>query len=165
MSAPPDTLFEATARARAVAEEVVAPLAERTDGGVWPEEGIRALQRELGGLVVPREHGGAGLGLRAVAGVCEAVGTVCASTAICFGMHLVAAAVLSAKATERQAREYLKPIAAGDRCERLVRRVPRALDDFELEPRRDRLERVEILRRQWIARDEHRPDPVGAAAC
>src|SRR5687768_1542223 len=113
MQPPPDSVLDATARARTVAADVLAPLAERTDSGVWPEEGLRALQAAgLGGLVVPRDRGGAGLGLRAVVGVCETLARSCASTALCFGMHHVATAVLSAKATEQQAREYLAPIAA-----------------------------------------------------
>ena len=125
MQAPPETVFEATARARAVAERVVAPLVERTDSGVWPEEGLRALQAAgLGGLVVPLEHGGVGLGLRAVAGVCETLGSVCASTAICFGMHQVASAVLSTKATDQQAAEYLRPIAAGEHLTTLALSEP-----------------------------------------
>ena len=125
MQSPPETVFDATARARAVAVEVAAPLAERTDSGVWPEEALRALQAAgLAGLVVPLEHGGAGLGLRAVAGVCETLASVCASTAICFGMHQVAAAVLSTKATDRQASEFLRPIAAGEHLTTLALSEP-----------------------------------------
>ena len=133
MDAPPSTLFEAIARARAIAEEVVAPLVERTDSGVWPEEGLRALQDAgLGGLVVPHELGGSGLGLRAIAGVSEALGSVCASTAICFGMHHVATAVLAAKATERQADEYLRPIAAGEHLTTLALSEPGTGSQFWL---------------------------------
>ena len=125
VDAPPETVFEATARARTVAEQVVAPLVERTDSGVWPEEGVRALQAAgLGGLVVSPEYGGSGLGLRAVAGVCETIGNVCASTALCFGMHQVGTAVLVAKATERQAAEYLRPIAAGEHLTTLALSEP-----------------------------------------
>jgi isovaleryl-CoA dehydrogenase len=122
---PPTTVLEAVGRARDVAREVAAPLVERTDSGVWPEEPIRALQDAgLGGLVVPVEHGGSGLGLRAVTGVGEAIGSVCASTAICFGMHQVATAVLAAKATEQQAEEFLRPIAAGEHLTTLALSEP-----------------------------------------
>ncbi|GAB2872254.1 acyl-CoA dehydrogenase family protein [Myroides odoratimimus subsp. xuanwuensis] len=108
-----------------MAQGVVTELVERTDSGVWPEEGMRALQAAgLGGLVVPREHGGAGLALRAVAGVCEAIGQVCASTAICFGMHHVATAVIAAKATEQQAKDFLQPIAAGEHLTTLALSEP-----------------------------------------
>jgi isovaleryl-CoA dehydrogenase len=122
---PPTTVLEAVARARDVAGEVAAPLVERTDSGVWPEEAMRALQQAgLGGLLVPVEHGGSGLGLRAVTGVGEVIGRVCASTSICFGMHHVAAAVLAAKATEKQAEEYLRPIAAGEHLTTLALSEP-----------------------------------------
>jgi alkylation response protein AidB-like acyl-CoA dehydrogenase len=133
MQSAPETVLEATARARTVADEVVAPLAERTDTGVWPEEALRALQGAgLGGLVVPLQYGGAGLGLRAVVGVCEALGSACASTALCFGMHQVAAAVLSTKATERQAAEYLRPIAAGEHLTTLALSEPGTGSQFWL---------------------------------
>ena len=133
MQPPPESLFEATARAQQVAAEVAAPLVERTDSGVWPEEAIRALQAAgLGGLVVPRDRGGSGLGLRSVAGVCEVLARTCASTAICFGMHQVATAVLSAKATERQAREYLGPIAAGEHLTTLALSEPGTGSQFWL---------------------------------
>lgn len=125
MIAPPTTVLEATSRAHQVARGVVAQLAERTDSGVWPEEGLAELQAVgLGGLVAPRESGGAGLGLRAVAGVCEALGQVCASTAICFGMHHVATAVIAAKATQLQAKDYLQPIAAGEHLTTLALSEP-----------------------------------------
>ncbi len=122
---PPTTVLEAVGRAREVARDVAGPLAERTDSGVWPEEPIRALQQAgLGGLVVPVEHGGAGLGLRAVSGVGEELGRVCASTSLCFGMHQVATAVLVAKATEQQAEQYLQPIAAGEHLTTLALSEP-----------------------------------------
>ncbi len=115
---------DAVARARDVATEVAGPLAARTDEGHWPEEALRALQPELGGLVVPREDGGLGLGLAALAGVCEALGAACASTAICFGMHHVATAVIAAKATQRQRKEFLAPIAAGEHLTTLALSEP-----------------------------------------
>ncbi|HEX6248609.1 MAG TPA: acyl-CoA dehydrogenase family protein [Nocardioidaceae bacterium] len=124
MSAPVASVHEAAARAREVAEKIAAPRAEETDSGVWPEEAVRALQASLGGLVVPREDGGAGLGLRALVGVCETLGEACASTAICFGMHNVAAAVIAAKPTDRQRKEFLRPIAAGEHLTTLALSEP-----------------------------------------
>lgn len=111
----PPNLEEAVQRTRAIAESVVRADAERVDReGVWPEAGLRALQAEgLGGLVVPRASGGSGLGLLAVARVCEELGRHCASTAICFGMHHVASAVIAAKASRHHRTRYLEPIAAG----------------------------------------------------
>ncbi|MDK3257969.1 acyl-CoA dehydrogenase family protein [Blastococcus capsensis] len=111
----PTSVAEAVARADEVAQTVAGPLADRTDSGVWPAEAIRALQAAgLGGLAAPRSVGGAGLGLRGVAAVCEVLGRVCASTALCFGMHCVATAVLAAKPTERQRTEFLDAIVAGE---------------------------------------------------
>jgi len=80
----------------------------------WPEQSLRALQAAgIGGLVVPREYGGHGQGLNALARACEILGRECASSAICFGMHSVGAAVIAAQVTEVQAAEYLRPIAQG----------------------------------------------------
>ncbi len=115
MTAPPVSVADAVARARDVAETFARPLIGRTDSGVWPEEAVRALQAAgLGGLTAPRSQGGAGLGLAGIAAVCEALGRVCASTALCFGMHCVASAVLAAKPTERQRKEFLDAIVAGE---------------------------------------------------
>ncbi len=80
----------------------------------WPEEPLRALQAAgVAGLVVPEECGGHGLGVLAIARTCELIGKECGSTALCFGMHLVASAVIAAKATIEQKERYLAPIAAG----------------------------------------------------
>jgi len=132
MSAPVGSVQEAVARAREVAQEVAAPRAEETDSGVWPEAALRALQSSLGGLVVPREEGGSGLGLRALAAVCETLGEACASTAICFGMHNVAAAVIGAKPTDRQRKEFLRPIAAGEHLTTLALSEPGTGAEFWL---------------------------------
>lgn len=81
--------------------------------GAWPEASLRALlERGLGGLVVPKRFGGMGLGLGAMVRVGEILGGACASTAMCFGMHAVAAAVIAAKASPEQ-EELLREIAAG----------------------------------------------------
>ena len=101
--------------AREIAKSELAPRAEEVDQeGKWPEESIRLLQDGLGGLVIPSEVGGKGHGLLGVAKVCEILGKECASTAMCFGMHLVGSAVLSAKATAEQKETFLKPIAEGE---------------------------------------------------
>jgi isovaleryl-CoA dehydrogenase len=132
MSAPVASVHEAVARAREVARGVAAPRVEETDSGVWPEEALRALQGSLGGLVVPREDGGSGLGLRALVAVCESLGEVCASTAICFGMHNVAAAVIGARPTARQRKEFLRPIAAGEHLTTLALSEPGTGAEFWL---------------------------------
>ncbi|MGY2063950.1 acyl-CoA dehydrogenase family protein [Blastococcus sp. SYSU DS0619] len=125
MTTIPTSVADAVARAEDVARTVAAPLVERTDSGVWPAEAVRALQAAgLGGLTAPRAVGGAGLGLRGVAAVCEALGRVCASTALCFGMHSVATAVLAAKHTDRQRTAFLDAIVAGEHLTTLALSEP-----------------------------------------
>lgn len=89
--------------------------AEKIDiEGKWPEQGLRALQSEgLAGLVVPKENGGHGQGLYALARSCEELAQGCASTAMCFGMHHVGTAVIAAKATTFQKEKFLEPIVQG----------------------------------------------------
>jgi alkylation response protein AidB-like acyl-CoA dehydrogenase len=65
------------------------------------------------GLHVPPHLGGRGEGLSALAEITEALGKACSSTAMCFGMHCVATAVIAAKATPHQEQNYLRPIAEG----------------------------------------------------
>jgi len=101
---------------RQITHEVIAPHASAVDReGRWPEPSLRTLQKAgLGGLVVPRANGGLGLGLLALAQVCEIIGKECASTALCFGMHCVGSAVIAAKATPFQQQHFLEPIVRGE---------------------------------------------------
>ena len=78
----------------------------------------------LAGLVVPREAGGMGQGLYALARTCETIGSVSASTALCFGMHCVGSAVIGAKATAQQKKDFLEPIAAGEHLTTLALSEP-----------------------------------------
>ncbi len=105
-------LVEQTQR---IVEQEIAPRADATDREArWPAENMQALARAgLTGLAVPAEHGGMGLGLWGLAQVCETIATACPSTALCFGMHCVATAVLAARATADQVERFLVPIAAG----------------------------------------------------
>lgn len=102
--------------ARQIAVNELASQAEEIDRtGKWPEKSIRALLNAgLGGLVIPKRFEGHGHGLTAVAKVCEILGRECASTAMCFGMHLVGSAVIAAKATPEQEEKFLRPIARGE---------------------------------------------------
>ena len=120
------TLDEAVAIARELAVGIVRRNAARIDEqAIWPEESLHALQAAgLGGLVVPTSAGGLGHGLLAVARVCEVLGAECPSTAISFGMHLVASAVLGAKATPTQRTRYLEPIARGEHLSTLALSEP-----------------------------------------
>lgn len=96
-------------------KKIIGETAEKTDAeGKWPEEGLKALQKEgLAGLIVPKENGGHGQGLYALAKTCEILAQGCSSTAMCFGMHHVGTAVIGAKATKLQKEKYLEPIAQG----------------------------------------------------
>lgn len=67
----------------------------------------------LMGLQVPRRLGGHEQGLLALAVITEALGRVCPSSALCYGMHCVGTAVIAAKATPAQEDKYLRPIAQG----------------------------------------------------
>jgi alkylation response protein AidB-like acyl-CoA dehydrogenase len=111
----PQDLESILERVQEIATDIVAPAAESIDKNAsWPEAGIRALQKAgMGGLTVPAEFGGLGQGSFGVAQVCEILGQECASTAMCFGMHCVGSAVLSAKATHDQNERYLQPIIEG----------------------------------------------------
>lgn len=112
---PALTIPDVLDRARHVATTIAAPEAERTDREArWPVEALRALQAAgLGGLVVPQAQGGLGFGLSQLTEVSEILGKACGSTAICYGMHCVGAAVLAAKATPDQQDRYVQPIAEG----------------------------------------------------
>lgn len=101
---------------REISLKELKPRAEEIDQtGKWPEKSIRTLQKAgIGGLVIPAKFGGQGQGLMGVAKVCEILGRQCASTAMCFGMHLVGSAVLAAKATAEQQSNYLTPITEGN---------------------------------------------------
>lgn len=115
-----------TATAREVAEQVVAPAAEEEDReALWPASSMRALaDAGLLGLNVPVEVGGRGEGLRALVAVAETLAPASASTAMCFGMHCVGSAVLSARATDWQKQAYLEPIARGEHVTTLALSEP-----------------------------------------
>ncbi len=65
------------------------------------------------GLHVPTRLGGQGHGLAALARCTEIIAEVCPSTAMCFGMHCVATAVIAAKSNRDHDERYLRPIAQG----------------------------------------------------
>ena len=140
-------LGNVVAYAREVSEDVLAPQAATIDEeGRWPEEGVLALRNQLGGLVVPKRFGGIGHGLLAVAQVCEATGRGCASTSICFGMHLVASAAVAAKATRWQQERYLEPIAAGEHLTTLALSEPETGGEFWLPQTRMECDGTDRLR-------------------
>ncbi|WP_187262450.1 acyl-CoA dehydrogenase family protein [Pontibacter beigongshangensis] len=113
-------------KVRQIAETIVQEEAAAVDAqAMWPEKSIRALQGAgLGGLVVPESCGGHGQGLYSLARSCEILGGVSASAALCFGMHCVGSAVISAKATPLQKTDFLEPIAAGQHLTTLALSEP-----------------------------------------
>jgi acyl-CoA dehydrogenase len=76
--------------------DVVATHADAVDREArFPREAFDAFREEkLLSAYVPREHGGLGLDVRQVAGICEALGHYCASTAMIFAMHQIQAACI-----------------------------------------------------------------------
>lgn len=96
-------------------ETLVAPRAAEIDAQCqWPREAMNAFgEAGLLGLHVPLQHGGQGQGLLALSVLTETIARACPSSAMCFGMHCVATAVIAAKATRHQQNHYLREIAAG----------------------------------------------------
>ena len=94
----------------------IAPFAAEVDKeAAWPSHSMAALSKAgLMGLQVPEQFGGHGQGLLALAVLTETLGKACPSSAMCFGMHCVATAVIAAKATSYQSNNYLSKIARGE---------------------------------------------------
>ena len=103
-------------KALALASGRVAALAEQVDReSLWPEHTFNAMRDSgLMGLQVPVRLGGLEQGLLALAVVTESLAIACPSSALCYGMHCVGTAVISAKATPAQEEKYLRPIARGE---------------------------------------------------
>jgi alkylation response protein AidB-like acyl-CoA dehydrogenase len=109
-----------------IAREVVMQEGELADrNGVWLSQTMQALKEEkITGLVVPKEHGGLGLGLLAMVKTSEQLGKAYSSAGLCFGMHCVGTAVIAAKATKWQKANYLEPIAKGEHITTLALSEP-----------------------------------------
>ena len=109
----PQGVSEAKDIASAIAQDVLSVHAPTVDREAqWPEASLRALgDAGLWGLHVPRRIGGLEQGMLALVVVTEELAKQCPSTALCYGMHCVATAVLAAKATPDHEERYLKRIA------------------------------------------------------
>jgi alkylation response protein AidB-like acyl-CoA dehydrogenase len=66
------------------------------------------------GLHIPKRLGGLEEGFTALVMATETLAQACSSSALCYGMHCVASAVIAAKATREQEERYLRPIARGE---------------------------------------------------
>nr|MDP8995229.1 acyl-CoA dehydrogenase family protein [Pseudomonadota bacterium] len=93
----------------------------------------------------PERVGGHGQGMTALAAVAEELGRHCSSTAMCFGMHSVAAKVLAAKATSYHEERFLRPIAEGRHVASLALSEPGTGVHFFLPRTRFREEGESIL--------------------
>jgi isovaleryl-CoA dehydrogenase len=103
------------AEVRDLAQAMIAPGAAAVDREPrFPSAQLSALaQVDALGLLVPREHGGVGAGLVALADACEAVGGACASTGMVFLMHSVTAATVAGGGGESAPR-LLEGMASGE---------------------------------------------------
>lgn len=82
--------------------------------GTWVAETMTALKdNRLTGLIVPKRDGGLGEGLLSLVKISEELSKAYSSAGLCFGMHCVGTAVIAAKATPWQRKEYLEAIAQG----------------------------------------------------
>jgi alkylation response protein AidB-like acyl-CoA dehydrogenase len=114
-SGTPLTLDAAVAKAKDVADRVLAPSAAANDkAGRFSEDAVDALGTVgLLGLTMPVEHGGSGLGPRAFAAVGAALAEADASVAIVYIMHVCAAATILAARPAASVADTLGDIAAG----------------------------------------------------
>jgi isovaleryl-CoA dehydrogenase len=103
------------AEVRDLAQATIAPGAAAVDREPrFPSAQLSALAQVAAlGLLVPREHGGVGAGLAALADACEAVGGACASTGMVFLMHSVTAATVAGGGGESAPR-LLEGMASGE---------------------------------------------------
>ncbi|MBV5320668.1 MAG: acyl-CoA/acyl-ACP dehydrogenase [Sulfuricurvum sp.] len=94
----------------------VAPYTVQADReGVFPKEAYTALKKEgYTGLLVPKEYGGASGSIVDHVETCMALGSVCATTALCYMMHNVATMSIVAFGTSEQKEFYLPKIASGE---------------------------------------------------
>jgi isovaleryl-CoA dehydrogenase len=124
--AEPARLPELLERAETVARDVLRPNVEEEDrDALWPEPGMRALAATgLMGLNAPIAVGGHGFGLEALVSVARVLARENPSAALCYAMHCVGTAVISAKATPVQEERFLRPIAAGDHITTLALSEP-----------------------------------------
>ena len=107
-------------RAKNVADDVLAPNAERTDrDAAFPRASMDALAKAgLYGLTIPKEYGGMGEGLRTMCAVLDELAQRCASTAMIYKMHLCGVATYAARG-ERQA-DLLRKAAKGEHLSTLA---------------------------------------------
>ncbi len=94
----------------------LAPRAAETDKtGTFPRASLDGLKASgLWGLRVSKEHGGLDADLLSTCLVVEELAKKCASTAMCYKMHVEAAELISKMPSEYQAESLVKKIATGE---------------------------------------------------
>ncbi len=103
-------------RAAAIADRELAPRAAEIDRtGTFPSEGLDILKREgFWKLRVAREHGGLEEDLLTTVLVTEILAKRCASTSLCYKMHLEASELVARVGTPDQIDRLVRPIVSGD---------------------------------------------------
>ena len=103
-------------RAADIAARELAPRAAETDRtGTYPQVALEALKAEgLWGLRVSKEHGGLGADLLTTSIVVEEFSKKCASTCMCYKMHLEAAEIICRVPTGYQVQHFVEPMAKGE---------------------------------------------------
>jgi alkylation response protein AidB-like acyl-CoA dehydrogenase len=103
-------------RARAVAQERFAPLAEELDREQrYPYEHVRTfVETGLSGMLVPTAHGGAGLPMTAICAIVEEVSAACASTGAILAAHALGAVPLQLAGTPEQQSALLGGLLRGE---------------------------------------------------
>jgi alkylation response protein AidB-like acyl-CoA dehydrogenase len=103
--------------AHRLSTEVLAPSAAMIDQeGLFPTGNIKALgEAGLMGLTVAKEKGGPGGTVKSLALVIEELAQGCASTAMCYTMHMSGLLVIASLVEGPQVDAFLKPIIEGER--------------------------------------------------
>lgn len=107
---------EWAARAADIAQRELAPRAAELDRtATFPSEGLEVLKNEgFWGLRVSREQGGLEQNLLTTVLVTEALAKRCASTSLCYKMHLEASELIARICTPEQADRLVRPIVSGE---------------------------------------------------
>lgn len=103
-------------RAADIARRELAPRAAEIDRtGTFPSEGLEILKREgFWKLRVARKDGGSEADLLTTVLVTEALAKSCASTSLCYKMHLEASELVARIGTADQIDRLVRPIVSGD---------------------------------------------------
>lgn len=85
-------------KAKEISEKFIGPRAAQVDkDGTYPMESMKALAQEgFWGLNIASEFGGMGQGMRVMCAVLDEIAQKCASTAMCYKMHLCGTTAYSA---------------------------------------------------------------------